>query len=60
MKYKSTLNAQQLTTVDCLNQSIYSLSKIIQEQYLELAFPKYLALFGALHIEKDHCCQIYT
>ena len=46
MKYKSTLDAQQLTTVDCLNQSIYSLSKIIQEQYLELAFPKYLALFG--------------
>ena len=51
--YTKTLNPQQVTAVDCSDQPIYALSKIIQWQYPEFAFPMYFALFGALHIEKE-------
>ena len=47
------MNPQQVTAVDCLDQPIYALSKIIQLKYLEFAFPRYFALFGALHIEEE-------
>ena len=50
IEYTNTLNPQQVMTVDCSDQPIYALSKIIQ---WEFAFPKYFALFGALHIEKQ-------
>ena len=53
IEYTNTLNPQQVTAVDCSGQSIYALSKIIQWKYPEFAFPKYFALFGALHIEKE-------
>ena len=53
IEYTNTLNPQQVTAVDCSDQLIYALSKIIQWKYLEFAFPKYFALFGALHIEKE-------
>ena len=49
----NTLNSQQVTAVDCSDQPINALSKTIQWKYLEFAFPKYFALFGGLHIEKD-------
>ena len=45
------LSPQQVTTLDCLDQPIYSLSKIIQWIYPEFSFSKYFALFGELHIE---------
>ena len=51
--YTRTLNAQQVTAVDCSDQPIYAVSKIIQWQYPEFWFPFYFALLGALHIEKD-------
>ena len=47
------MSPQQVTTLDCLDQPIYSLSKIIQWIYPEFSFSKYFALFGALHIEKE-------
>ena len=52
IKYTNTLNPKQVRAVDYLDQQIYVLSKIIKWTYLEFAFPKYVALFGALHIEK--------
>ena len=52
IEYANTLNPQQVTAVDCSYQPIYALSKIIQWNYPEFTFPKYHALFGALHIEK--------
>ena len=52
-EYTNTLNRQQVTAVDCSDQPIYALSKIIQWKYPEFAFPKYFALFGGLHIEKE-------
>ena len=52
-EYTNTLNPQQATAVDCLDHPIYALSKIIQWKDLEFAFPKYFALFGALHTEKE-------
>ena len=36
----------------CSGQLVCALSKKIQWKYLEFAFPKYSALFGALRIEK--------
>ena len=42
-----------MTAVDYSGQAIYTLSKIIQWKYRQFAFPKYYALFGALHIEKE-------
>ena len=42
-----------MTAVDFSNQPIYVLCKIIQWKYPEFAFPKYFALFGALHIETE-------
>ena len=50
VEYTNTLNPQQVTAVDCLDQTIYVLNKIIQWKYPEFAFPMYFALFGALHI----------
>ena len=47
------MHPQQVTAVDCSDQPIYALSKIIQWKYPEFAFPKYFALFGGLHIEKE-------
>ena len=53
IEYTNTLNSQQVTTVDCLDQPIYIPCKIIQWKYLEFTFPKYFALFGALYIETE-------
>ena len=53
IEYTNTLNSQQVTAVDCSDQPIYIPCKIIQWKYLEFAFPKYFALFGALHIETE-------
>ena len=53
IEYTNTLNPQQVTAGDCSDQPICALSKIIQWKYLKFAFPKYFALFGALHIEKE-------
>ena len=53
IEYTNPLDPQQVMTVDCSDQPIYALSKIIQWEYPEFAFPKYFALFGALHIEKE-------
>ena len=53
IEYRNTLNPRQVTPVDFSDQLIYALSKIIQWKYPELSFPKYFALFGALHIEKE-------
>ena len=53
IEYTNNLNPQQVTAVDCSDQTIYALSKIIQLKYPEFAFPKYFALFGGLHIEKE-------
>ena len=53
IEYTNTLNPQQVTAVDSSDQPIYPLSKIIQWKYSEFAFPKYFALFGGLHIEKE-------
>ena len=39
--------------MDCSDQLIYALSKISQWKYPEFAFPRYFALFGALHIQKE-------
>ena len=50
VEYTNTLNPQQVTAVDCLDQTIYVLNKIIQWKYPEFAFPRYFALFGALQI----------
>ena len=52
IKYTNTLNHQQVTTVNCSDQPIYALNKIIQWKYPEFAYSKYFALFGALLIEK--------
>ena len=52
-EHTNTLNPQQVTAVGCSDQPLYALSKIIQWKYAEFAFPKYFALFGALHIEKE-------
>ena len=52
IEYTNTLNLQQVTAVDCSDQPIYALSKIIQWKHPEFAFLKYLALFGGLHIKK--------
>ena len=40
-----------MTAVDCSDQPICVLSKIIQWKYSEFEFLKYFPLFGALHIE---------
>ena len=53
IEYTDTLNSQQVTAVDCLDQPIYFLCKIIQWKYPEFALPNYFALFGALHIETE-------
>ena len=53
IEYKNTLNSQQVTIVDFLDQPLYTLNKIIQWKYPEFAFPKYFGLFGALLIEKE-------
>ena len=53
IEYINTLNPQQVTAMDCSDQPIYALTKIIQWKYLEFEFPKYFALFGGLHIEKE-------
>ena len=50
IEYTNTLNPQLLTGLDCSDQPIYALSKIIQWKYPKFAFPKYFALFGVLHI----------
>ena len=50
--YTEHLNPQQVTAVDCSDQPIYALSKINQWLFPKFAFPRYLPLFGALHIEK--------
>ena len=42
-----------MVAVDCSDQLIYALNKIIQWKYPEFAFSKYFALFGALHTEKE-------
>ena len=34
IEYRNTLNHQQVTTVNCLDQPIYALSKIIQWKYI--------------------------
>ena len=52
IEYTNTLNPQQVTAVDCSDQAIYALSKIIQWKHPEFAFLKCFALFGGLHIEK--------
>ena len=39
--------------MDCSDQLIYVLCKVIQWKYPEFAFPKYFALLGALHIETE-------
>ena len=53
IEYTNTLNRQQVTTVDCSDQPIYALSKIIQWKYPEFAYSKYFALLRALLIEKE-------
>ena len=53
IEYTNALNRQQKAVVDCSNQPIHALSKIIQWKYPEFAFSKYFALTGALHIEKE-------
>ena len=53
IEYTNTLNRQQVTTVDCSDQPIYALSKIIQWKYPEFTYSKYFALFGALLSEKE-------
>ena len=53
IEYTNPLNPQQVTAVDCSDQPLYALSRKIQWKYPEFAFPKYFALFGALHIEKE-------
>ena len=45
IKYTNTLNPQPVAAVDCSDQPIYALSKIIQWKYPEFAFPNYFALF---------------
>ena len=52
-EYTNTLNLQQLIAVDCSDQLIYAISKMIQSKYSVIAFPKDFALFGALHIKKE-------
>ena len=53
IEYKNTLNSHQVTAVDCSDQPVYALSKIIQWKYPKFEFPKYFALFGVLLIEKE-------
>ena len=48
-----TLNSQQMGAMDCPDQPIYVLCKIIQWKYPQFAFLEYFALFGALHIETE-------
>ena len=50
--YTKTLNPEQGTAVDCSDQPIYALSKINQWLFPKFSLPKYLPLFGGLHIEK--------
>ena len=50
-EYINTLNPQQVTASDYSHELIDALSKIIKWKNLKFAFPKYFALFGALHIE---------
>ena len=51
--HTNTLLPQQLIVVDCPDQPLSVLSKIVQWKYPKFAFPKYFALFRALHIEKE-------
>ena len=53
IEYINTLNPHQVTTVDCSDQPMHTLSKLIQWKYPESAFPKYFTLFGAPPIEKE-------
>ena len=53
IEYTDTLNFHQVTAVDCSDQPLYVLCKIIQSKYPEFACPKYFALFGAFHIETE-------
>ena len=52
VEYTQTLNPQQLTTVDCSDQPLYAVSKNSQWLCPKFAVPRYVALFGGLHIEK--------
>ena len=51
--YTNTLNSQQVAAVDCSNQRIYALTKIMQCKSPEFSFQKYFALFATLHIETE-------
>ena len=53
IEYTNTLNPQQMTAVDCSDQPMYALSKIIQWKYPEFASPKYFTLFWAVHMEAE-------
>ena len=53
IEYTNTLNRQQVTIVDCSDQPVYALSKIIQWKYPEFPYSKYFTLFGALLIGKE-------
>ena len=52
IEYANAFNPQQKTIFDCSQQPIHAFSKIIGWKYPEFKFSKYLALFGALHIEE--------
>ena len=53
VEYTRTLNPEQVTAVDCSDQPIYALSKIIQWTIPhKFSFPNYFPIFGCLHIEK--------
>ena len=51
IEYTNTLSPQQVAAVDCSDQPIYALSKIIQWNYREFDFSMYSAL--SLHIKKE-------
>ena len=53
IEYTRVLNPTQVTAVDCSDQPIYALSKILQWTFPErFSVPKYFPMFGCLHIEK--------
>ena len=49
IEYRNTLNHQQVTTVNCLDQPIYALSKIIQWKYPEFAYSKHCFVWSTSH-----------
>ena len=51
IEHRNTLNLQQVAAVNCSDQPIYALSRIIQRKYREFTFSKYFIL--SLYIKKE-------